>query len=267
MTTFSNVPVVMAFSGNDPTGGAGIQADIEAIASMGCHTAPVITCLTVQDTHNVKEIVVCDPQLIIRQAETILADMPVAAIKIGLLGSTRMAIELSQLLKKHPNIPVILDPILSAGGGKNLANRDLIKAIKTFLLPLTTILTPNTVEARTLTNTEFTLDECGIALLNQGCEWVLITGTHDDAKAVTNRLYGNKQLLESYDWPRLQGSYHGSGCTLAAAIAGSLAQGNTPSSALHEAQRYAWETLHQGYRIGTGQFLPNRLFWAGDHRC
>lgn len=267
MTYRSTVPVVMAFSGNDPTGGAGIQADIEAIASMGCHAAPIITCLTVQDTHNVKEVTVCDPELILRQAQAVLTDMPVAAIKIGLLGSVETAHALSHILQQHPHLPVILDPILSAGGGTPLANQALIKAIADELLPLTSILTPNTPEARRLTQQENSLDECGLSLLEQGCEFVLITGTHDNSEGVTNRLYGDARLMESYDWPRLPGSYHGSGCTLASAIAGSIARGNAPAAAVHEAQQYAWETLHQAYSFGSGQALPNRLFWAGERQC
>ena len=91
---------------------------------------------------------------------------------------------------------------------------------------------------------------------------MLITGTHENTTAVTNTLYGNHRLLETYTWERLNGSFHGSGCTLAASIAGLLAQGLEPLSAVHEAQAYTWETLAHAMRLGMGQPLPNRLFWA-----
>lgn len=259
-----HVPVVITMAGNDPSGGAGIQADIESLASMGCHAAPVITALTIQDTRDVKGFSVVDPELVIAQARAVLEDMPVGAIKIGMLADEESAAAIHSVLKDYPSIPVVLDPVLAAGGGTQLANDGLIDAIRTLLVPLTTVLTPNSEEARTLAPSADSLDACGQELLAQGCTFVLITGTHENSRAVINRLYGNHRLLESFTWQRLPHSYHGSGCTLAASIAGLLAQGVEPFAAVHEAQDYTWMTLQQGYRIGMGQYLPNRLFWARD---
>lgn len=265
MTQSQTIPVVMAFGGSDPTGGAGLQADIEALASMGCHAATVVTAITVQDTLDVKSYAPLDTELIIEQARAVLEDMPVAAFKIGMLGSVEAVEAIHTLLTDYPEIPVVFDPVLSSGNGTELADDEVPEAMESLLLPLTTILTPNSLEARILVHGADSLDACAMALLERGCEFVLITGTHENTPKVINSLYSNNRLLETFTWDRLAGSFHGSGCTLAASIAGLLAQGLEPFSAIHEAQQYTWETLNNSYRVGMGQSLPNRLFWArGD---
>ncbi|MFO1372603.1 MAG: hydroxymethylpyrimidine/phosphomethylpyrimidine kinase [Candidatus Competibacteraceae bacterium] len=262
----------MTLAGNDPSGGAGIAADLETLISLGCHPAPVITALTVQDTHNVHALLPVNPEQLIAQARAVLEDLPVAVFKIGLIGSADNAIALHTLLTDYPNIPVVLDPILTAGGGTELASTALITAIQTLLLPLTTVLTPNSVEARRLAPEADTLDACAMALLERGCRYVLITGGHEPTDEVVNTLYGNNRLLETSRWPRLPHSYHGSGCTLTAAIAALLAQGyeelysESPNSVIRRAQHYTWQSLQAGYRVGHGQWLPNRLFWATTFR-
>lgn len=264
-TNEHNIPAVLSFSGLDPTGGAGIVADIEAINSMGCHAIPVATALTVQDTRNVSHYVPTDATLLIEQARAVLEDIPIAAIKIGMLGSVMNVEAIHTLLRDYPQLPVIYDPVIHAGGGGALLEEDAIAAITSLLLSQVTILTPNTEEARLLASEADTLDACAQELLDLGCEYVLLTGTHDNTPTVTNRLYSNRRLLESFSWERLPYQYHGSGCTLAAAIAGLLAQGLEPFTAIHEAQEYTWEALKHAYRPGMGQHLPNRLFWARDN--
>jgi hydroxymethylpyrimidine/phosphomethylpyrimidine kinase len=257
----------MTFSGHDPSGGAGTQADIEVLSSMGCHAVPVVTALTVQDTHNVIAVEPVAPRLIIEQARAVLADVDIAAFKIGLLGSCEAAQVLHTLLADYPEVPLVFDPITAAGGGKSLASSELVDAMRTLLLPLTTLLTPNVHEARLLAQNADSLEACAQELMSLGCEFVLLTGTHaEDEEAVVNRFYGHRKLLDTSRWPRLAHTYHGSGCTLAAGIAGLLAQGLEPLSAIHEAQQYTWETLNHAYRIGQGQLLPNRLFWAQGGR-
>ncbi len=255
-------PVVMCFSGLDSTGGAGIQADIEAITSMGCHAAPVVTAITVQNTRTVIDYTPVKTTLLIEQARAILEDMPVASIKIGMLADTATIEAIHTLLTDYPDIPVILDPVLSASSGVALSDTAAIEAMLQLLLPQTTILTPNSMEAQRLAPESDSLEACGQELLDRGCDFVLITGTHEQTETVENRLFGNHRLLETFHWERLPHEYHGSGCTLAAAIAGLLAQGLEPFTAVHEAQEYTWEALRNGYRLGSGQFLPNRLFWA-----
>lgn len=258
----TDVPVVMCFSGNDPTGGAGIMADIEALGSMGCHCAPVITALTVQDTLNMSRFDGVEFDMIIEQARAVLEDMPVSCFKIGMIGSEEAAAAIHSVIIDYPGIPVVLDPILRAGGGTKVADDDLVDAMVEMLFPLTTVLTPNSQEARRLAHEADTLDACAHEILDMGCEYVLITGTHETTPEVINTLYGNKRLLESFKWGRLANSYHGSGCTLASAIAGMLAHGVEPFAAVHDAQEFAWESLNNGYRLGMGQYMPNRYFWA-----
>lgn len=260
----ATVPVVMTFAGNDPTGGAGLQADIEAIASMGCQAAPVVTAITVQDTRNVIRFEPVRPALVIEQARAVLEDLPVAAIKLGMLGSVEIIEVVHTILTDYPDIPVVLDPILRAGGGAALSSEEMATAMLELLFPLTTVATPNSEEARVLAPEADTLDACAQELLATGCELVLITGTHETTRTVDNVLYGNMRRLEVFSWERLPFSYHGSGCTLASAIAGILAQGLEPFTAVHEAQEYTWESLRNGYRLGMGQHLPNRFFWARE---
>ncbi|MGH8459406.1 MAG: bifunctional hydroxymethylpyrimidine kinase/phosphomethylpyrimidine kinase, partial [Nevskiales bacterium] len=120
------VRVVLCLSGHDPSGGAGLQADIEAIRAQGLHPATVVTALTVQDSRNAYAVDAIDSRAIIEQAELVLEDMPVAAIKLGLLGSAENAEAIAALLLRHAGIPVVLDPVLRAGGGAALGDQALI---------------------------------------------------------------------------------------------------------------------------------------------
>lgn len=253
-------PVVLCFSGHDPSGGAGVQADIETLASHRCHAASVITALTEQDSRNVKKLLPQHPGDIVSQAQTVLADFDVKAFKIGLIGHHESARAIHSILQEHPHIPVVLDPVLAAGGGAAMSDRALHEAMIELLLPRTTVLTPNSHEARQLAGLD-DLEQCGLALLAKGCGYVLITGAHEASPLVSNRLYHDNRCLETYHWERLPASYHGSGCTLAAGIAGLLAQGLTPTQAVYEAQEYTWNALQHGYLPGKGQHIPDRLFW------
>ena len=256
-------PVVLCLSGHDPSGGAGIQADIETIASHQCHAASVITALTEQDTSNVKKLLPQPAAAIISQARTILEDLPVKAIKIGLIGDVETAKAIHTIISEHSALPVILDPVLAAGGGAVLSNDALIDAMTELLLPRTTILTPNSVEARQLAKLD-DLQACGTKLLELGCEYVLITGAHEQSTVVSNQLFNKRQCIETYTWDRLPHSYHGSGCTLASSIAAMIAHGLEVETAMLEAQEYTWNSLSTGFQPGKGQYIPNRLFWVQE---
>ncbi len=266
MSNFLSTPVVMVFSGTDATGGAGAQADIETLASMGCHTAPVITAITVQDTQSVKSYSPVEANHVIAQARAVLEDIPVAAFKIGMLGSVDNTEAIHSILSDYPNVPLVLDPVLASGNGDPLSDNAIQNALINLLIPLTTVLTPNSLEAKMLATEADTLDACAQELLDCGCEFVLVTGTHEKTKNVINSLFGNRRLLETFSWERLPHHYHGSGCTLAAAISGLLAQGLEPFTAIHEAQEYTWDALNHGYRIGMGQHIPNRFFWSTNKK-
>ncbi|KUM02104.1 hydroxymethylpyrimidine/phosphomethylpyrimidine kinase [Chromobacterium subtsugae] len=271
MTTPPSPPVVLTLAGSDPSGGAGIQADILTLASLGCHPLSVITAITVQDTVGVNDLMVLDADWVNDQARFLMEDMPVAAFKIGMLGSVENVAVVAQLLADYPDIPVVLDPVLASGGGHELADEDLIGAMRDILIPQVSILTPNSLEARRLASNdpdddeELTLDQCAERILALGCPYLLITGTHENTKEVVNSLYSPDGVVRADHWERLPGSYHGSGCTLASAIAGMLATGLLLPEAVREAQEYTYQTLLNGFRPGMGQFLPDRMFWArGD---
>ena len=262
MSELPAIPVVLVFAGNDPCGGAGIQADIESIASMGCHAAPVITAITVQNTEDVVRIEPVDAISVMDQARAVLEDMPVAAIKIGLLGSAENVEAIHAILMDYPEVPVVLDPVVESGAGSALIDDDTAQSMAELLFPLTTVLTPNTLEVAMFAPEGDNLESRAQELLEAGCEFILITGTHENTPHVVNTLYADSRQIEAWTWERLPHSYHGSGCTLASAIAGLLAQGLDPFVAFNEAQEYTWDALKHGYRLGMGQHLPNRLFWA-----
>ena len=253
-------PIVLCFSGNDPTGGAGIQADIEAIASMGAHAAPVITALTIQDTLNVKSFTAINAELVSSQARAILEDMLISAFKIGMIGSLENIEVIHSILHDYPDIPVIIDPIISAGGGKSLTSEEMALAYSDLLFPLTNLVTPNSNEARLLAPGADSLDACAQELMDDGCEYVLLTGTHEGTEKVINSLYGKHHKLESSSWNRLPFSYHGSGCTLTSAIAALIALGYSIPGAVKIAQQYTWQTLHHAFHCGMGQHHPDRFF-------
>ena len=261
-------PLVLAFAASDPSGGAGIQADILTLASTGCHPLSVLTAITVQDTLGVEGILPLDAEWVADQARCLLEDMPVDAFKIGVLGSVENIAVIAEILADYPDVPVILDPVLASGRGDEFATEPMTQALRELILPQTTILTPNSMEARLLAETEDdeepTLAACAERLLAMGAEYVLITGTHEPTREVVNTLYGPQGVVRTDAWQRLPGSYHGSGCTLASAVAAMLANGLDIGEAVREAQDYTWNALRRAYRPGMGQYLPDRMFWARD---
>ncbi len=251
-------PIILSVAGHDPSGGAGIQADIEAIAACGGRAVTVVSALTVQDSRDVRRLEPVAPELLEEQARTLLADIPVQAIKIGLIGSADNARAIARVLADHPGPPVVLDPVLAAGGGSELASDELLAAIRETLLPRIDLLTPNTPEARRLGGGQ-TPGQCAERLLAAGCGAVLVTGTHEESEQVVNRLFRRQASPLDLAWPRLPHSYHGSGCTLAAAVAALLGRGQPLEQAVARAQEYTWNSLSRGYRPGGGQHLPDRL--------
>ncbi len=259
MNIYSSRPVVLCLSGHDPSGGAGLQADIEALQAQGCHAAPTVTALTVQDTANVVSFRVLDRDWVLAQARTVIADLPIAAIKLGMLGSVEMVDTVIEIIQALPGVPVVYDPVLRAGGGGALGQDDVGYALRERLLPLATIATPNLPEARLLAELpEGSADECAAILLPY-CRHLLITGGHGDESAIHNRLYSRNASPQTSTCVRLPGSYHGSGCTLASALAGRLAQGEALHSAVQAALDYTWRTLRDAEQLGHGQYVPRRL--------
>ncbi len=259
-----SIPVVMTFTGSDATGGSGLQADIETLLSMGCHCTPILTDLSVRDTEESKGHEAIATSLVISQARAILEDVQVHAFKVSMVSSIDNLQAIYTLLSDYPDTPIILDPSDLLTNQQIMAS-DFSQALTTLLCPLAKLMIVNSQQVRLLAPDADTLDACAQQLLGCGSEYLLITGTSENTPTVTNTLYGNHRLLERFSWQRLPYSYHGSGCTLSAASAGLIAQGLEVTSAIHEAQEYTWETLKHSYRIGMGQHIPNRLYWA-HHR-
>jgi hydroxymethylpyrimidine/phosphomethylpyrimidine kinase len=259
----SSPPIVLTFAGSDPTGGAGLQADLLTLASMGCHPLSVVTALTVQDTVGVARIDPVEAALVRGQAERLLADVRVAVIKLGVLGSKANIETISRILVDYPDIPVVLDPVLASGRGDALASEDMLEALRELIVPQAAVVTPNSLEARRLASTQ-SLPQAAQKLVDSGAGYVLITGTHEAGVEVVNTLYDSGGVVREDRWQRLPGSYHGSGCTLASAIAAAMANGLAVPEAVRDAQEFTWQALANGFKPGAGQFIPDRFFWARD---
>lgn len=261
-------PAVLTFAATDPTCGAGLQADVLTLASLGCQPLAVVTAVTVQDSVGVEDYTPLEAEWIVDQARSVLEDIPVAAFKIGMLGSVEAVMAVAEVVSDYPDIPLLLDPVLASGRGDDLSNEDMIDALKDMLLPQTTLITPNSLEARRLAMDESIdsdapdLEECAERLLDLGCEYVLITGAHEGSQEVVNKLYGAEGLLQTLNWDRLNGSYHGSGCTLASAITAFMAQGADLLDAVQRGQEFTYQSLLAASRPGMGQYIPDRLYWA-----
>jgi hydroxymethylpyrimidine/phosphomethylpyrimidine kinase len=244
-------PCVLVFSGLDPSGGAGIQADIEAIAAQGAHALPVVTALTVQDNERVLDVVPVDAGLLLRQAMLLLETMPVRAVKLGIPGNPANAGAIAGIVRllraRQPALPVVLDPVLASGHGDALVYGDAL-AVLAPLLAVATVATPNLPEAAAL----------DLAALPH----VLVTGGHGDGDEVVNCWHsreGARESVREWRWPRLPGEFHGSGCTLASSLAARLALGDTMAQALERAQRYCNQALADSYAIAHGQRIPHRI--------
>jgi hydroxymethylpyrimidine/phosphomethylpyrimidine kinase len=264
-TMTTSPPIVVVFAASDPTAGAGLQADLLTLAALRCHAATVVTALTVQDTHGVHRVQALGTDWVEQQARALLAELPVTAFKIGVIGSAANAAAIARIVDEHPQAPIVFDPVLASGRGDLLAAADTLTAMRELLVPRCAVLTPNSVEARRLAGAADGADLAQAArrLVALGARHVLITGSHEPTPDVVNTLYGARGAVREDRWPRLAGSFHGSGCTLASALAAHLARGFEIAEAARAAQEYAWRTLAAAFRPGTGQLIPQRLCAPG----
>ncbi len=252
--------VILSIAGHDPIGGAGIQADIETAQALGCYANTLITCLTIQDSIQVYRIIPVDPLLLQQQAEKIFADLPISVIKIGLIGDLKIAQTIVSILKQFPQIPVVFDPILASGAGNKLSNQALITFIKESILPLCFLITPNMSEAKKLTGF-ITLETIATTLMTQGIKYILITGTDDSdptEQQILHYLFQNNQQPIVYYKSRLNGVYHGSGCTLAMACACFIAQQKPIFEVVKQALDFTEQALIKALDFSQGQKLPYR---------
>ncbi|WP_044531157.1 bifunctional hydroxymethylpyrimidine kinase/phosphomethylpyrimidine kinase [Herbaspirillum sp. B65] len=264
-------PCVLVFSGSDPSGGAGMQADIPAITALGCHPLSVPTALTVQDNVSVFAVHALDPELVRHQAQVLIDRFEIAAVKLGIAGSVEnaqmIATLIRQLRQRNAQLPVVLDPVLANGKGDQLSRDDAARIIEP-LYALATVITPNLNEARRLCGEDDAARQAAL-LMQRGCAHVLLKGGHGPQEEdVVNRWYGPAPAAavphpisasHSWRWTRLPDEFHGSGCTLAAALSACLARGLPMHQALDLAQRYTQHALSSAYAIAPGQRIPNRV--------
>ena len=250
---------VLCIGGHDPSGGAGISADAEAVHAAGAFPLTVITALTDQDTGGLRAIYPQPPEQVEAQCRALMEDSRPRAIKIGLVGSSRVVRVLGALIDGRPDLPLVLDPVLASNAGQEMVDAALLNQLRNHLVRRATLVTPNLPEACTLADSQDAA-RCARRLLEIGARWVLVTGTHDTTPEVTNRLFAADGAERTWNWPRLPGEYHGSGCTLASAIAARLALGWPMMEAVGAAQEYTWASLERALRTGRGQLTPNRLF-------
>lgn len=251
---------VLCFSGLDPSGGAGLQADIEAIGASGAHAAIACTALTVQNSQQVFGFEATSKQLLLAQANAVVGDLPIRCVKSGMLGTTENIAALAEFLTEHADYHYVLDPVLVANSGGSLGDQaTLVKAFAD-LIPLASILTPNTVELRALTD-EQDLELATQKLFEQGAKAVLVKGGHEDTPDyIQNSLYIAGKLVSQTRCPRLEGEYHGSGCSLASFIAGRLAQGDKLTTAVQHAETWLFNVLqHAETPVIGGQKIPKRF--------
>lgn len=261
-------PIVLVFAANDPSAGGGLAADILTLSSLGCHPLPVLTAVTVQDTAGTEDFLAMEADMVSDQARFVLEDMQIAAIKVGALGSLENLTVVAEIAADYPDIPLILEPVFTTAGSDEYADEEMIGAVREMLLPHTTVLVVSSLAARRLATDEpdeqdgMSMDEAALRIRQFGCEFVLVTGTHEQTPTINNGLFNRSGRARQDSWERLPGSFHGAGTTLSSAVAAFIANGMDIPQAAREAQDYTWNALKHAYRPGMGQSVPDRLFWA-----
>jgi len=247
---------VLIIAGSDPGAGAGWQQDLKVVTLLGAYGLTVPTALTIQNSRGVQAVHPVAPEVVAAQLDAVLSDFPVAAVKLGMLATTAIVSAVAARLPDLRPAPVILDPVLAAGGGFPLLDEAGIEAMKEELFPLTTLLTPNAPEAARLTGLEISgpadLEEAARRLQALGPGWVLAKGGHLPGEPVDVLTDGKN----AYHLPgiRLNAPHqHGSGCVLASAAAAGLAQGLSLPEAVNQARRLTHQALKYGLPLGRGR--------------
>lgn len=263
-------PLILTFGPTDPVGAVGIQADLASFAAMGCHGLSVVTALFIGDTARIEDMQVIDPDWVSDQARVVLEDMPVAAFKVGAVGSIENVSAIAEIVSDYPDIPLIFDPFLSSLPDQGPDAEDMLMATRELLIPQTTVLIISTVELVRMAETwrepseEDLMAVDAMRLIEMGCEYVFVTGTPSDLTDVANTLFDEGGVIRHDNWQRISGSYNGAGGTLAATIAALLANGLDIPEAVFEAQEFTIASIANAQRLGMGKLVPDRYFWARE---
>ena len=252
---------VLTIAGSDSGGGAGIQADIKSISANGCYAMSVITALTAQNTVEVKSIFEVSPDFIADQIDAVLSDIGADAVKIGMLHRPEIIAEVAGKLKEYKVENIVLDPVMVAKSGDKLLREEAVDALKTELIPLARIITPNIPEAEVLaghsiTNIE-TIEKAGQDLMGSGCDSVLIKGGHSSGKESDDFLFfmeAGRFRKTTYPGIRVDSkNTHGTGCTLSSAIAAWIAKGYSVEDAVREGKKYIIAAIESGSKQNIGK--------------
>ncbi|MEO1537759.1 MAG: bifunctional hydroxymethylpyrimidine kinase/phosphomethylpyrimidine kinase [Pseudomonadota bacterium] len=234
---------VLTIAGSDPSGGAGIQADLKAFAANGVYGMAAVTALTAQNTQGVTGVELVSPSFVAAQIDAVFADIRVDAVKIGMIATAEIAIAVSNTLSAFPDVPVVLDPVMVAKGGAPLLQEDAMEALRASLVPLATVLTPNLPEAARLLQRPEAVERNGMAeqaraLAALGPRIALVKGGHLPGLESPDVLWDGTALRWFEGVRTVSKNTHGTGCTLSSSIAAQIAKGLSPSAAVAEAKRY-----------------------------
>jgi len=247
-------PVALTIAGSDPSGGAGVQADLKTFHQFGVYGEAVVTLITVQNTRGVQRIECLHPDLVADQIRAVIGDIPPAAAKTGALGNRAIIEQVAALARDFP-FPLVVDPVLASKHGAPLLAADAIQALKTFLLPHVFLLTPNLEEASLLTGAEVRdlagMRQAAEKLAGFGPQAVLVKGGHLKGDPI-DILFHRGEWSE-FASPRIETRHtHGTGCTFSAAITASLAAGHDLEEAIRRAKRYITEAIRNNPGLGSG---------------
>ena len=259
-------PVILSFSHHDPCGNAGIQADIECAASLGCHCTPIVTSLFTKDTGDVRGYTPIEPDQLIAQARAVLEDMKVAAIKIGFPGNLENIQAIHAILQDYPEIPVIIEPITHIADRPLAGTLELLRATEALLLPYALIAATDLHTARDLAKLGDTVEACAQEILESGCEHVLICGARNTRDCYESHLYNHQGLVRRYSWSRINVASQGGSATLTASIACYVGHQLIVEEAAHQGQNFTRQAISSSRRLGMGQQTPNRFFWADRNK-
>lgn len=245
-------PVALTIAGSDPSGGAGIQQDMKTMHAMGAYCGTVITALTSQNTLGVQQVMSVPADVVASQLDSVLADLNVRAIKIGMIPNTAVAEVIADKLeayKRRQPCAVVYDPVMISTSGKRLMEEDCLSFIKRRLLPLCTLVTPNIPETRTLMGTS---DEEKDLCQHYGCAF-LVKGGHGEGKRLTDRLYLTDGTTHDYTADRIPtNNLHGTGCTLSSAIAASMLLGHDIETAVDKGRQQLLAAIAKGKNAHIG---------------
>jgi hydroxymethylpyrimidine/phosphomethylpyrimidine kinase len=248
-------PIALTIAGSDSGGGAGIQADLKTFHARGVHGLSVIAAITSQNTRGVTAVHTVPTKHIRSQLDAVFDDFPIGAVKTGMLGSAAVTRLVAKEMRMRKPAWLVVDPVMISTSGARLLDEDAVQAMVDELIPQADILTPNLPEAEALLGRKLRktkdFDGAGEALLELGARAVLLKGGHSNEREVVDRLYDERGVMELRH-RRLPIEGHGTGCTLASAIAAELAKGLAPRSAVRRAVAYVQRALEHSYRPGGG---------------